>query len=313
MNTSSPTAGGDPDPRSVSIVVPTRDRPLHIAACVALILACAGLFDLFVVDQSESGDTEQALLPYLRDDRVRYIRSPTRGVSAARNVGVAASSGALVAFTDDDCRVPPDWVDRFVKVFSQEPDVAVLCGRVHTPPGSEAIGYAATFEPVERVYAGRLPPPGRDWGVSANMVIRRAVIERIGLFDELLGSGAPLRSAAETDLLVRTWRAGLKVVNAREVEVLHVGLRRHGAEARNLVIAYGIGVGAVFAKYARIGDHGARSLYLRWLLHLIVSNVRSVFTFRHPTGIGLTLAFLRGSLLSFRYRVSRDPALFRRR
>jgi GT2 family glycosyltransferase len=266
-----------------------------------------------VVDQSEGGDTELALSPYLNDDRVRYVRCPTRGVAAARNVGIAASVGALVAFTDDDCRVPPDWVERFVDVFSREPDVAVLCGRVRTPPGSEAIGYAATFEPVERVYAGRFPPPGRDWGVSANMVIRREALQTIGLFDELLGSGAPLRSAAETDLLVRAWRAGLKVVNVREVEVLHVGIRRHGTEARNLVLGYGIGMGAVFAKYARIGGHGARGLYLRWLVHLLARNVRSVLTLKRPTGIGLTIAFLGGSLASLRYRITRDPVLFKPR
>jgi glycosyltransferase involved in cell wall biosynthesis len=294
----------------VSVVVPTRGRPTHAEACVARILACRGAFEVIVVDQSEGAETKRSLGRHLADRRLRYVRSLTRGVAAARNVGIAVSRGELVAFTDDDCRVPPEWIERFEQVFRQDPETGIVCGRVALPPGSDSLGYAAAFEPRRRVYKGQMPPPGADWGITANMIVRRRTLGRIGVFDELLGAGAPLRSGAETDLLVRAWRAGLQVVNASEVEVLHLGVRRYGRDARVLLIGYLIGTGAVFAKHARLGGAQERRLYARWLDHLIRGGARNLLRRKRPTGIALALAFLWGSILSCRYRIARDPALY---
>ncbi len=224
-----------------TVVVPTRDRPLDAAKCAELILACTGPFELIVVDQSDGSATEEALAPWGADPRLHYVRSSKRGVCAGRNLGVALAEGALVAFTDDDCRIAPDWFDRFEAIFRTEQDTDVVCGRVRVPPGTDAIGYAAVFEPQRRVYHGEFPPPDIDWGISANMIVRRDVFQRIGDFDELLGAGAPLGSGGETDLLERALKAGLRIVNASEVEVLHLGVRRYGPELNALLRRYFMG------------------------------------------------------------------------
>jgi glycosyltransferase involved in cell wall biosynthesis len=306
-----PTAQRDA-PR-VSVVLPTRDRPQHVPACVASILACAGRFELLVVDQSADPATGDALKPYTADPRLRYVRSADVGVSTARNTGIGLATGALIAFTDDDCRVAPDWIERLERAFQGTPDTAIVCGRVRLPEGWSQVGYAAGFEPRRRVYKGSLPPPEYDWGISANMTVRRDVFEQLGAFDVLLGAGAPMRSGAETDLLYRAWRAGLTVVNAAEVEVLHLGIRRHGAEARALWRGYAIGTGAVFVKHARLRDGVALRLYFRWLWPALARNVHSLVRLERHTGLVFTLGFLSSVAISFRYQVDRRTGMYARR
>jgi glycosyltransferase involved in cell wall biosynthesis len=303
---------GSPEIRT-TVVVPTRDRPLDAASCIELLLAGTETFELIVVDQSTGSATADALGPWQADPRLRYIRSSKRGVCAGRNLGVALAKGTLVAFTDDDCRIAPDWLERFEAIFRTEPDTDVVCGRVHVPPGTEAIGYAAVFEPRRRVYHGEFPPPFVDWGISANMIVHRRVFQRIGLFDELLGAGAPLGSGGETDLLMRALKAGLQVVNASEVEVLHLGVRRYGPELRALLGRYFMGVGAALCKNARLGGGGSRRLYFRWLRHLLARNLRSLVTLTRPTGVPHTMAYVRGTLRSLSYRVDHTSGLFVRR
>lgn len=292
----------------VSVVVPTRGRAGQIHDCVAAILACRGLAELIVVDQSADNATRAALESHLTDPRLRYVPSETRGVSSARNEAIALARAPLIAFTDDDCRVPRDWLEGIEAVFATQPDAAVLCGAVRVPDDLAPIGFAAQFAPKRRIYR-TFPPPG-EWGISANMTVRREVFDRLGRFDPLLGAGAPLRSGAEFDLLVRVWAAGLTVVNASEVEVIHTGIRARGAETRELFRGYGIGIGATFSKYARLRGRGAAGLYLRWLAHLMRSNLQKIFTLTRPIGIVFTLAFLYGTIISFSYEVDRKSRMY---
>jgi GT2 family glycosyltransferase len=95
----------------VSVVVPTRDRPEQLRACLAALEAqSATSFEVVVVDDgsrepSAVGDVV-AGAPH-----ARLVRGSGRGPAAARNLGVAAAAAPVVCFTDDDCRPEPGWVD----------------------------------------------------------------------------------------------------------------------------------------------------------------------------------------------------------
>ena len=114
---------------SVSVVVPTRNRPDHALACVQDLLRCDGFLEIIVVDQSDSDATEVALAG-LSDPRARCVRSHLRGATNGRNVGIELSRGDVIAFTDDDCRVALDWVTRIADIFEKDADAAIVCGRV---------------------------------------------------------------------------------------------------------------------------------------------------------------------------------------
>ncbi len=84
-------------PVQISVLIPTRERPQQLDACIKSVLASDHKsFEVIVMDQSSE--------PYagLTDPRLRVYHSRARGKSAALNAGIAHASGRLFAFTDDD-------------------------------------------------------------------------------------------------------------------------------------------------------------------------------------------------------------------
>jgi GT2 family glycosyltransferase len=222
------------------------------------------------------------------------------------------SQSEIVAFTDDDCRVSPDWLERIAAVFVADSSVAVVCGRVQVPKEIRHLGWTESFQPRSRVWAGKFPPLG-EWGITANLSLRRAIVARVGPFDPFLGAGSPLLSGGEPDFLFRVLSAGLKVVNAEEVLVNHVGLRKLGDETRKLVRGYGVGTGAAFFKHVRLGDSAAAGIYLQFVVTLSRQVSANVITGKRPTGAGFLLAFLCGPLASLRFDIDRGTRQYRER
>ena len=294
---------------SLSIVVPTRNRAEQAEACVRTILTGTGFDEVVVVDQSDGHDTEK-LINALGDDRARYVRSDLRGATNGRNVGIGLSRSTIIAFTDDDCRVARDWAQRITSIFGSDPEAAVVCGRVSVPQALQSQGFTTAFEPQVREWQGRFPPPDHDWGITANFAVRRDVFERIGRFDGRLGPGAPLGCGEEQDLLFRVLKAGFKVVNAREVEVEHLGVRAHGAESADLWRLYAKGTAAALFKHVRMGDLQAMKLYLQHLSgcgRLVFTNVVHL---HRPIGLGYTAAFFSGALASFKFDIDRKQGMY---
>lgn len=97
----------------VSVIVPTYRRPQALTACLDALSAQdypAERFEVVVVDDGGG----------LRDtgsdfSRLRVLSQPNAGPASARNAGAAAADGAILAFTDDDCRPAPDWLRRIVE------------------------------------------------------------------------------------------------------------------------------------------------------------------------------------------------------
>ena len=298
-----------PELPRISIVIPTRNRAADATDCVRSVLRGRGFAELIVVDQSDDSATELALTA-MRDPRLRYLSSTSRGATNGRNVGIDASDGEVIAFTDDDCRVAPDWAESIARIFATDREVAVVNGRVIVPEELAKKGYAVSFEPEVREWQGRYPSPGHDWGITANFAARRDVFVRVGSFDGLLGPGAPLRCGEETDFLFRVLKAGLKMVNAREVLVEHLGVRVHGPQSTGIARTYAAGAGAATFKHVRLADPDGIVLYLRHLWgcgRLIFTNVVHL---HRPIGIGFTLAFLSGSVASFGFRIDRKSRLY---
>jgi glycosyltransferase involved in cell wall biosynthesis len=94
----------------VSVVVPTRDRPHQLAACLrALVAQTSAVHEIVVVDDA-SVDAVAVADVVATVPAARLVRGLGRGPAAARNIGVAAATGDVVCFTDDDCRPEPGWV-----------------------------------------------------------------------------------------------------------------------------------------------------------------------------------------------------------
>jgi glycosyltransferase involved in cell wall biosynthesis len=281
--------------------------------CASSILSNAGgNFELLIVDQSEDDATEQALAVYAGDRRFRYVRSSSRGLSAARNVGVEQSTAPIIAFTDDDCRVSTDWLQQISSLFEREPDAALVFGKVSIPEELKGKGFAADFEPHQRAYYHELPPAHVAWGIGANMSARRSLFERLGTFDPLLGAGSLFRAGEEYDLTIRALAAGYKVVNAAEIAVFHLGVRE-GDEASKLARSYGKGIGATLAKHVRLGTRQSKTLLLSRLTHFAGKGLLNAALGRHPTGLGLFGSVLAGAYTSLSQPIDRTRGIYTNR
>jgi glycosyltransferase involved in cell wall biosynthesis len=296
---------------SISVVVPTRNRPEQVAECAAALVRCEGLREAVFIDQSDDDKTQQAVAAAAAaDSRLRYERSELRGAANGRNVGLEVTTGSIIAFTDDDCRPAVDWLTTIERIFREDAAAAVICGRVWVPPELMEQGFAISFEPNVREWLGRFPPPHEDWGITANLAARRTTFDRVGKFDPVLGAGAPLQSGEEPDLLFRVLRAGLKVVNAQEVQVKHLGIRRHGAESSELWQTYGKGTAAALFKHIRLGDMEAGKLYLGHLGVMAKSMTKRLMAGERPIGLRYTTAFVEGALNSLKFDIDRTQRLY---
>jgi glycosyltransferase involved in cell wall biosynthesis len=297
----------------ITVVIPTRNRGAQAAEAAQAVLRDPGDFELVVIDQSTNEETANALRPLAGDSRLRVVRSDRKGLSVARNTGVAEARAPIVAFTDDDCRPEAGWPTAMLRVFQEDPEASLVFGRVRLPPEVGSIGYAASFEPTQRVIHGGIPLPSVSLGVGANFAIRREVHEALGGFDPFLGPGTPHFRAGgeETDLLIRALHRGYRVVNAPECDVLHLGVRV-GADIRKLAVGYQLGTGAAFGKLARLtGPTGLRDL-TRWAAFYASSIVSDVVHLRRPRP-GVLCYFIAGAAMTFRYGIDRERSVFQER
>jgi glycosyltransferase involved in cell wall biosynthesis len=114
-------------PRSlISVVVPCYNQGHYLDEAVTSAVSAAHRVEVIVVDDGSTDDTPQVVE---RHSHVRYVRQENRGLAAARNRGLAESSGDLVIFLDADDRLLPDGIDAGVRALAANPGCALAYGR----------------------------------------------------------------------------------------------------------------------------------------------------------------------------------------
>jgi GT2 family glycosyltransferase len=188
---------------SVSVVVPTRDRPALLRRAVTAILGQTyqGTVECVVVfDQSEPllpwGDPG----PSRRLVLVRNRRTP--GLAGARNTGALHATGELVAFCDDDDEWLPAKLDRQVAELAGRPDAAVATTGIVVRYGHRSVTRLA---PTAQVTHGQLLRSRLTELHPSTVLVRRArLLEGIGLVDERI----PGSYAEDYEWLLRAARLG---------------------------------------------------------------------------------------------------------
>jgi GT2 family glycosyltransferase len=218
----------------VSVVVPVRNGEPTIAACLDAILANdypAARREILAVDNA-STDRTAALI---RSRPVTYLDQPELGVSNARNRGIAAAGGEIVAFLDADCIAEPDWLRELVAPFEQA-QVGCVAGELcHLPATTAAQRQAERLLGNWQRFATSAEPP---FVVTANAAFRRSVFERIGGFDPLMAR------AQDVELSLRfNERCPLRVVYRPQAVARHMNPRGQlGFLRQQLGWAYGAGL-----------------------------------------------------------------------
>jgi cellulose synthase/poly-beta-1,6-N-acetylglucosamine synthase-like glycosyltransferase len=220
--------------------------------------------ELVVVDQSRGAGAEKALARC--GDRgvpLTYLRQSRRGLSASRNLALERATQPIVAFTDDDCVPGPGWIGEIAQVFAAEEPPAAMTGRV-LPLGAAVPG---TFDVSPRDSPDRIDYRGRvvPWvvGTGGNFAARRQWLDRVGRFDERLGTGSPGHAAEDTELVYRLLRSGATIRYEPAAVVFHE--RQTKAQRLRSRWTYGFGIAAFCGLWLRRGDPYAGRLCAGWL------------------------------------------------
>jgi glycosyltransferase involved in cell wall biosynthesis len=300
---------------SISVVMCTRDRPDTIARAVSSVAAQQyPEFEILIIDQSRTDDTRAIVRDLMSEHpQVRYLHVDEAGLSRAYNTGVRNTSGAVLAFTDDDCMAPPDWLAHIARALDAEPDTEVLYGQVLLPPELQALENTKGVTPMLPI-ARRRRMNRREgfqiFGMGANFAARRSMFERVGGFDEILGGGGPLKSSQDFDLAYRVFRAGGTILLEPDVVVYHYGFRPM-ADWPMTVRAYGVGDGGFYFKHVRAGDAYAAWLLARAILGSTLRYAKHmVQRSPHPTQGLYASSILRGMWASLQYGVDRANRLY---
>ena len=311
----------------VDIVIPTRNRGSLIDITITSIRESTfNAFTLWVIDQSDNDATERALRAHVEaDPRIRYIHTTTRGSSIARNIGATYGDAPYLIFTDDDCRVEPNWLEMLLHELKQEDTWAVF-GRIipdekyqeRIPPDAipvtKGLPMALKDAPQRQVYEHNRF--NLSFGHGANMGFRRIRYQQIDGFDELLGAGGPLRSWPERDIGYRILYAGGRIIYTPDALVHHRHWRGWN-DVRRTYKNYAFGTGAVVTKYLRCGDLGGLYLLVEWFYDQGIRQVLSgIIKWRSPQKIEVGLLQLIypwvRMIKSLRYSVNRDLMTYKR-
>lgn len=232
-----------PAPR-VSVIVPVYDQWDHLLTCLeALALQSIGIaaFEVIVVD---NGSRTAPPFQDVAGLSVRWLHEPTPGSYAARNTGIRAARGEVLAFTDADCRPVERWLEEALRMLTGPPQVDLVGGAIALFPEQDD-----RLTPVEAYELVKAFPQQRyvevqGFAATANMVLRREVLDRVGMFEERLRSGGDREFGQRASRAGCTWAyaplAAVRHPARRSFRELHTKLLRVVSGSRDARVIDGL-------------------------------------------------------------------------
>jgi glycosyltransferase involved in cell wall biosynthesis len=177
----------------ITVVVPMRNEARRLPACIRALAAQTlprSDFEVLFVD----GDSTDGSSRIVEEAGFEVVQAAVNGVSGARNEGILAARGDIVAFTDADCRPQEDWLVRILRRFDHDEALGGLGGMVRHPHEAGA-PLASRVEDAGALafYRGY---------ITSNAAYRRGILLEVGGFD------MALCCAEDCDLAWRVAEAG---------------------------------------------------------------------------------------------------------
>ena len=187
----------------VSVVVASYNGERTLKACLdSLERLNYPDYEVILVDDGSADETRQIALAH---PNVRYFRHEKNlGLSIARNTGIAASNGEIVAFTDSDCRADEDWLYYLVGGLLQG-DYAGIGGPNLLPPDDSLVAAAVMASPGGPAHV-MLSDHQAEHIPGCNMAFYKWALQQVGGFDPTFH-----QAGDDVDLCWRLQQAGLKI------------------------------------------------------------------------------------------------------
>jgi glycosyltransferase involved in cell wall biosynthesis len=247
----------------LSVIVVTRNRAHHIAPCldsIAAAFARAAPLDaeIVIVNNGSIDNTAAVIQSWSSANNVpiRALWEPRPGKARGLNLALRVARGDLLAFTDDDCRLHPEYVNDLLRHDAADNELVLRGGRVElydrtdlaltinispTPKRwspADAAMYATLYDCI---YAGELN--------GCNIAMRRELVDRLGPFDEDFGPGSRVGSGDDAEYWFRAYARKVTFEYVPDMVVFHHHERKTNEQAAALFRRYTIGWGALHAKY----------------------------------------------------------------
>jgi len=211
IDSTRPAARGGELPE-VSVVVPVYNREDSIRECVDSLLAMdypADMVEIIVVDNGSTDATRRLLAGY--GSSIRAENEPLRGAGPARNRGVEAASGEVIAFTDSDCTVDRRWLRQLVPPLAKQ-GVGIVGGRIRSRrPCTNVERFGEYIHDHQKAIEVFKPP----YVITMNWACRRETLREVGPFDSRLTRGQ------DVDLSFRFLQAGYELHYQSDALIYH--------------------------------------------------------------------------------------------
>jgi len=221
----------------ISIIICTANRAADLRDTLASLAQVRrpGQIELLVVDNCSTDRTREVVDEAARlcAFPIRYLFEGEPGKYAALNTGIRASTGRIIAATDDDARFEVDWLERAVDGLSRY-GCEFVGGRVRPVWGGSKPAWLAENNGLHTKvialldHGDRVREFGRgiSWPLGVNVAYRRDVFDRVGLFDNRLGRKAgTLRNQAQREWHLRARACGARGFYVPEMVVHHLVAR----------------------------------------------------------------------------------------
>ena len=180
----------------VSVVVPVFDGEADLPELLRCLQGQSypvGQVEYLLVDNNSSDRTAAILQKAEQDFQSQKLslrplsENRIQSSYAARNTGIRAAIGEILAFTDADCRPTAGWINSLIQPFT-DPQVAIVAGEIVALPGKTLLEqYADSQDTLSQKHT--LAHPFYPYGQTANLAVRRQVLEQVGLFRPYLTTG----------------------------------------------------------------------------------------------------------------------------
>ena len=268
----------------VSVVIPVYNGEVDLLDLVSCLLAQnypADRVEYLLIDNASRDRTAAILQAAAQDAKsqgltIYYLtENQIQSFYAARNAGIRASTGEIIAFTDADCRPQPNWLYALIQPFA-DPAVGLVGGAVVALPGKTLLEKYAERKNILSHKFG-LSHPFCPYAATANLAIRRQALEQVGLFRPYLTTGG------DVDICWRiqrqsSWQfycAEQAIVQHRHRATLQELLnqrRRYGCSHQYVQELYGVGVSENIFKLKQYLYY-----FSRWLLkELPLTGVKAI-------------------------------------
>jgi glycosyltransferase involved in cell wall biosynthesis len=218
--------------------MPSLDPNLEkINATISSILSNSADYELILVLQKVSSEKLFAIERCFENDkRLKIVCDDGVGISRARNVGISTSIGSWILLLDDDIYLKPNTIDFLIKNLDTSQliyygDAKIIGTEEHY------VKYFIKDKDVDFWSYNRV--------CSISLVFNRIVFNRIGYFDERLGSGTYFGSSEESDLLLRALLKNIKISYIKNYDIYH----ERPIHPIKKIESYARGGGALYKKF----------------------------------------------------------------